>query len=45
MQHLNTQIEKSENNTKKQRILNEKVFKTGTDDVRRILRDKYTIKD
>lgn len=28
---------------KEKRVINETVYKTGADDVRRILRDKYTI--
>jgi hypothetical protein len=43
MQNLQNQINTTEQNQVKERDLNDKVFKTGVVDIRRILRDKYSI--
>ncbi len=42
-QNLQNQIRTKEQNQTKERILNDKVFKTGVADIRRFLRDKYSI--
>ncbi len=44
-QHYQEQIILTNKNTQQQRNLDETVYKTGTVDIRRILRDKYTIKE
>lgn len=43
IQNLQNQINTTEQNQVNKRILNDKVFKTGVADIRRILRDKYSI--
>ena len=42
-QNLQNQIITTEQNKKDERIINDTVYKTGLGDIRRILRDKYTI--
>ena len=42
-QHLEKQIEKIEQTKNTKRILNDKVYRTDMYDIRRVLRDKYTI--
>ena len=43
IQKLQNQINTTEQNQVNERILNDKVFKTGVADIRHILRDKYSI--
>ena len=43
IQNFQEQINATEKNNQKQRILNDTVYKTGVRDIRNILRDKYTI--
>ena len=43
IQTFQEQIKETEKNNKQQRIINDKVYKTGVADIRGILRDKYTI--
>lgn len=43
IQNLQNQITKDEKNKINERNINDKVFKTGVADIRRILRDKYSI--
>ena len=43
IQNLQNQIDTDEQQQTKQRIINDTVYKTGVGDIRRILRDKYTI--
>ena len=43
--HFQNQINISEQNKTNERIVNDTVYKTGVVDIRRILRDKYTIAD
>ena len=43
IQNLQNQINTTEQNQVKERDINDKVFKTGVADIRRILRDKYSI--
>jgi len=40
---LESRINANEKNNIKERNINDTVFKTGVADIRRILRDKYTI--
>jgi len=42
-QNLQNQINITKQKQMNERIINDKVFKTGVADIRRILRDKYTI--
>ena len=43
IQNLQEQIKETDKNDKQQKVINEKVYKTGVADIRGILRDKYTI--
>ena len=43
IQNLQNQINAGEQQQTKERIINDAVYKTGVGDIRRILRDKYTI--
>ena len=43
IQNFQNQINTAEQNKTKERIVNDRVYKTGTDDIRVILRNKYTI--
>ena len=43
IQNLQNQIDTCEQQQTKQMIINDMVYKTGVGDIRRILRDKYTI--
>lgn len=43
VQNLQNQIDTDKQYETKQRVINETVYKTGMGDIRRILRDKYTI--
>ena len=43
IQHFQNQINTVDQNKTKERIINDTVYKTGVADIRRILRDKYTI--
>ena len=43
--YLQTMLNQNENEQNEQRIIYETVIKTGAGDIRRILRDKYTIAD
>jgi hypothetical protein len=43
IQNFQNQINLINQDTKQQRIINDKIYKTGAGDIRRILRDKYTI--
>ena len=43
IQNFQNQINLIKQDNTKQRIINDKVYKTGADDIRRILHDKYTI--
>ena len=43
MQNLQKQINTNEQYETKERIINDTVYKTGVGDIRRVLRDKYTI--
>ena len=45
IQNYQNEINLIEQNTKSKRIINDKVYKTGVRDIRRILHDKYTIKE
>lgn len=45
IQNFQEQIDLTKQNQTKERILNETVYKTGVADIRRILRDKYSIKE
>ena len=42
-QTFQNQINANEQNQINKRVINETVYKTGVNDIRRILRDKYTI--
>ena len=42
-QHFQNQINITEQQKINERVINETVYKTGVRDIRRILRDKYTI--
>ncbi len=43
--HFQNQINTNNQNKTNERIVNDTVYKTGVADIRRILRDKYTIAD
>ena len=43
MRHITESAHNQTQIIKKQRIIHENVYKTGVGDIRRILRDKYTI--
>ena len=43
VQNLQNQIDTDKQYETKQRVINDTVYKTGMGDIRRILRDKYTI--
>lgn len=43
IKNFKQQIFVTEQTKKQERILNDKVYKTSTDDIRRILHDEYTI--
>lgn len=45
MQNLKNRIETNEQIQQNKRHINDKVYKTGVRDIRRILRDKYTISE
>ena len=43
IKNFQNQINLIREDRKQERIINDKVYKTGVDDIRRILHDKYTI--
>ena len=43
IKNFQNQIETTNQNQTKERIINDTVYKTGLGDIRRILHDKYTI--
>lgn len=44
IKNVQQQINQVKTNKQQERIINEKVYKTGVDDIRRILHNEYTIK-
>lgn len=45
IQNVQHQINNINNDKQQDRVINEKVYKTGVRDIRSILRDKYTISE